>query len=664
MLTITAPIKTVLNPDLAAADEAFARRIMANYDQMSEFITREDLFHVVTQPPEIFMLGDGGSSFLSETEVHNTQLKKVEIINNLVNRILVSADSHLTYQDEVYITNVLHKLGIRDERTFMKKVYELTEESKQTNKLIETYWNNFDELSQMVSFYRTQQKEGDTHITESSEEVLHLHEDVFNRWMTAAVYRMQNNFRTSQDGDTYIDGDSYRMTEEQRLSQQILLQRLREGVRGEAVPLVYRHENYYEQPGEDIAEAQTEAVATQIASAVLLNLVDNLYENIINKSQSVGDRFYHTEAAYYGAAEHVFERMEGNTAYLISTHRAGDVTVDVTERAGAEISAINQIIDQYYSGGDVFNEAPVDIPAPEAAEMILPIEGAGGDVINTEEIHVDERNSVEQQLYQMNLRNERRRMEHIQNLERISQEVTERTRESISDTKKREQSLMALSDPEELRRQFEESRGEELIIAPEYTEQYIESLPEKTREVLRIVDSYIKNPGRFYGTQLIQVGSDEQLLRESMEAEMGERLIYDRERIADTIERQTETERRVTERLQGVEETVGRVVPETVSLVHKVNDVTIDEQTIESLRNEIRRVQNDTSRLETKVDNRETVTETQVNNYNENVITEENTEQITRLIQQNLNQQIGFITGKVYDRLERQLQSERRRRGM
>ena len=56
--------------------------------------------------------------------------------------------------------------------------------------------------------------------------------------------------------------------------------------------------------------------------------------------------------------------------------------------------------------------------------------------------------------------------------------------------------------------------------------------------------------------------------------------------------------------------------------------------------------------------------ERQVNNVNTSVITEENTEQITRMIQDNINREIGNITSMVYTRLERQLMSERRRRGM
>ncbi len=665
MLKIKAPIKTVINPDLCETSESFAQRILANYDQMSEFITREDLFHVVTQPPEIFMMGDGGSSFLSETEIHNTQLKKVEIINNLMNRILVSADGNLTYQDEVYITNVLHKLGIRDERTFMKKVYELTEETRENNRLIETYWQNRQELSQMIAYYRLQKNEGDrTEITHAADEILHLHEDVFKRWMTAAVYRMQNNFRNTGDSTTFVNSESYRMTEEQRLSQQILLQRLRESVRGESVPLVYRHDNYYEQPGEDEAAVSTEAVAEQIASAVLLSMVDNLYENITSRTETIGDKYYRTESAFYGAADHVFERMEGNTAYIISEHRAGDNTSELTENIKNEYSAVNEILQHYYSEGDEYNKNLFENDIQSAAQMILPQQEAASDETGTTEIHVDERNSLEQQLFQMNIKNEQRRQEYMQNLQRLARTRGEAATGPADDEERRREAQFALEHPEEFRRQAIERVERETEISDEAAQEFIESLPATSREVYRIIESYIENPDRFFGTQMITKNAETLLVREQFEAEREEVLRREKQRITETIDSTTDTERRITDRMQTVEETVGRIVPETVNLVHKVNDVTIDDETIESLRREISQIKSDTSRIENRVENRENVVERQVNNVNTSVITEENTEQITRMIQDNINREIGNITSKVYTRLERQLMSERRRRGM
>lgn len=601
MLTIMTPLKTVLRDDLTGNTESFARRIMANYDQLGESISREDLFHLVTQPPEIFLMDGGANSYMSETQIHNTQMKKVEVINNLMNRILVSADGHLTYQDEVYITNVLHKLGIRDEKTFMDKVYNLTSETKNNARLIETYWNNLEELTQMISDYRSFERAGDTYeTTEAVEEILHLHEDVFKRWMTGALYRIQNNFRMNTDASTYIDADSYRMTEEQRLSQRILLQRLQETVRGESVPLIYRHDNYYETAHGDMASVDTEAISEQIASAVLLSLVDNLYENIVNRSEAVTDRFYHTENAFYQAAEHVFERMEGNTTYIISTRQEADII----------------------------------------------------------------REETEQHLAQINLLNQERQEQYVENLQQFIQ-AREAARGPVpTDEDRIAESNFAFLHPEEFKEQIQREAGEHEVKDEGAVEDFIDRLPSQSREIYRIIRGFLREPERYRELYRITEGGEVLLYRDSLLNERTQQITKETERISEVLENDRIINRQTGERVAAIEERTETLPRETVRLIHRSNDVTVAEETIDNLRREIQRIENDTTRSINEVKNNETVTTTQVNNYNETLINEENTDQINKMIQESISGQIGTITSRVYSRIERQLMSERKRRGM
>ena len=600
MLTITAPIKTALKSDLTGASESFAKRIIANYDQLSEFIDREDLFHVVTQPPEIFLMDAGNQSFLSETEVHNNQMKKVEIINNLMNRILVSADGNLTYQDEVYITNVLHKLGIRDEKVFMKKVYQLTEETKNNNRLIDSYWNNLEELRQMVYLYKSTEQLGDNiQTTETAEQILHLHEDVFKRWMTGALYRIQNNFRMSTDNSTYIDADSYRMTDEQRLSQQILLQRLRETVRGESVPLIYRHDNYYEVPDMEAGEVDSEAIAGQIASAVLLSLVDNIYENLANKNTTISDRFYHTENAYFQAAEHVFERMEGNTAYIISQKNEGD-------------------------------------------------------------LYAERQEHITQELYQISVLNEERQRQYVESIRTLVREHDVIAGEHPADADRIAESMFAFTHPEEFRAAYEEGIRAGNEAATRSEEAFIERLPDQTREIFKVIEGYLREPEAFAQQYRITKGGEIFLYRESILAERAEQITRETEKLTEVIE----NDRVIRDQAARVEEMTERGETETVSLVHRINEVSVDEDTIESLRQQIRHIENETQRIDNVVTNTEATVTQQVNNYNETLVTQQDNDQLIRMIQKNVGDQIGTITNKVYSRIERQLMSERRRRGM
>ena len=51
-------------------------------------------------------------------------------------------EANLTYQDRVFITDVLKKLGVREVNQFMKQVFRLKQETRTTERLISLYWNH------------------------------------------------------------------------------------------------------------------------------------------------------------------------------------------------------------------------------------------------------------------------------------------------------------------------------------------------------------------------------------------------------------------------------------------------------------------------------------------------------------------------------------------
>ena len=142
MLKIKAPIECKTNTDVTTVGDAFGERIRGNYGVMGAGINGEELLHLVSQPPEIY-LGEGGmTNLVAQTNVANRQETKVNIINNFLNRVAVGVDAKLTYQDRVFISNVLNQLGIKDERSFMQEVMNVKNEVKHTESLVNLYWNN------------------------------------------------------------------------------------------------------------------------------------------------------------------------------------------------------------------------------------------------------------------------------------------------------------------------------------------------------------------------------------------------------------------------------------------------------------------------------------------------------------------------------------------
>ena len=318
MLKLREPIKTCLNPDMLASADNFCERIRGNYSYMGSELNETELLHLTTQPPEVYLMGGGASSLVSNANIENNQIKKVNIINNLINRILISADAKLSYQDRVYISSVLHQLGIRDERKFMKEVRRLTTETRQLNETSELYWDNLEELRNMISEYA-----GDVHLELRSEneilksDVLHLHETVNRRLKTAAIYQIMRNFYENRESVRNISNSEFRISEQGRFAKEVLLNRLRETVRLEAQPLIYKHDNIYEGDETEVNAMNTTQINQRVSAAMLMNLIDNIYELSYNRIDHHVRNWLSTEDTFYGSADNVLYRLESNTAYLL-----------------------------------------------------------------------------------------------------------------------------------------------------------------------------------------------------------------------------------------------------------------------------------------------------------------------------------------------------------
>ena len=346
MLKLREPIKTCLNPDLLASADNFCERIRGNYTYMGSELNETELMHLTTQPPEVYLLGGGASNLVSNANIENNQIKKVNIINNLINRILISADAKLSYQDRVYISSVLHQLGIRDERKFMKEVRRLTTQTRQLNETSELYWDNLEELRNMITEYA-----GDMHLELRSEneilksDVLHLHETVNRRLKTAAIYQIMRNFYENQESVRNISNSEFRISEQGRFAREVLLNRLRETVRLEAQPLIYKHDNIYEGDETEINAMNTTQINQRVSSAMLMNLIDNIYELSYNRIDHHVRNWLSTEDTFYGSADNVLYRLESNTAYLQYLHEEYVNNLDRVENYTEEISSIRQLLD-------------------------------------------------------------------------------------------------------------------------------------------------------------------------------------------------------------------------------------------------------------------------------------------------------------------------------
>ncbi len=316
MLTLKAPIELVCNSSMIPAQEAFYHRITGNYAVMNAGIDKEELLHMVTAPPEIY-LGEGSSSILTNNvDIRNQQETRIEMVNNLLNRIVLTEEADLTYQDRVYITNVLNKLGIQDVSQFMKQVRILKDETQSTEHLISLYWNHMEELKSLVEEYQNNRVDVKQYAeAEEGQRGFYLHEEIMNRLKTGALYQILSSFYENHNGrDQYVTNQELKLMEQKRVASNILLNRLEAVAGGRRVPFVYRHENYYEEIHSEEREVSDHSVNSQITSAVLLNLIDNLYLNQFEKRVNQSSMWLHMEEALYQNAENTLVRLRSEAA--------------------------------------------------------------------------------------------------------------------------------------------------------------------------------------------------------------------------------------------------------------------------------------------------------------------------------------------------------------
>lgn len=541
MLTLRTPIKTVLDSEFLSSSNSFVERITGNYMLTGTEISDADLLHVVTEPPEIFVMDGGMTSLFNSTNIENTQIQKTKIINNLINRILISADGSLSYQDNVYITNILHKLGIRDEKTFMHQVHKLTKETKEMHEAVNLYWENLEELKELITEFRQENiKEVHNAIDSQKEPVLHLHEEVNNRLQTAAIYRVMQNFFDYSSSKRNITNESYRITEQGRLSREILLSKLREEVRQEKAYLTYRHENYYE--GDEITENEIsmEEVTERVTSAVLLNIIDNVYENVYDRIDHNVDNWISTEAAYYGAAENTLFRIEQNTSYLQYLYeqslRYGDEKSEYTQ----EIEILNRLIDirdsldirlQQSLGGNTYEtNSFIENNSLDSDENIFNTDISRADINYLQNNEYEEENnnihvegdSFAKQVEKTYEQNIVRNQIYMQNLKNIIQENQPPKSEKTNIERMQEESRLSLTHPEEFIENFNRNEQKAKALNETIIRESEKLLSPQQQYAHTLIRQYLMAPERFYTSELISSDNLGLLLRDIREVELFE----------------------------------------------------------------------------------------------------------------------------------------------
>ena len=331
MLTVKAPLEIKAKTSYLRDPESFYHRIIGNYSLVETRVDEEDLLHITTTPPEIYVTeGEGISSIFNSSVRNENNYNKVEILNNVLNRIVASADMKLTYQDRVFITDALYRLGVRDDRKFMKAFYRMAQETKNTNSLINLYLEQGEDIISLVEIVREnsalKEKTTDNVISEKEMEN-HLYNSVFKRLQTGAVYQIVSNFNRSSEYNE-IEKNEYSLSEQSYTAQNILLSMMRERAHVGQQNLFLINDNTYEEDLENVSTEVTN-VKNEINGAVLMQLLQNIYRAGFEKFFLDQNTFFKFEDTFYKASDQIVSKLVSNFGTSVSRNDVTNVLNEV-----------------------------------------------------------------------------------------------------------------------------------------------------------------------------------------------------------------------------------------------------------------------------------------------------------------------------------------------
>lgn len=313
MLTIREPMRLQSISALRTYPDILGEKIAANYQLTGTEITGADLLHMAVQGAEQYVNTEHGGILSVETHMHADNRIKLELVNQLVNRLMICFTPEFTYQDEVFVASVLQKMGIMNVSGFMQQVHRHMKRNELLNELLNHYYSYGRNRSDIVESFRDHIH----HIYKSAlkeaydkecRSVLYLHSQIFERLRTAACNNIIYSYNCQTDrGKTAAQGIREAAWIEQ--ADAIQLSQVREILFHQTNPAVWQEDMYYEIRRFEQGEVTEKAVVQRIAAAVLENVVQKIHRGRQQYRDRRRSEWRDYTRIFYQSAEDVLERF-------------------------------------------------------------------------------------------------------------------------------------------------------------------------------------------------------------------------------------------------------------------------------------------------------------------------------------------------------------------
>lgn len=688
MLTIHTPIGLTVNPSILKKNDNFTERLMGNYQIIGNRLEPEDMLHFLSQPPEVYLAEGGMTSLIENTKIYENQNLKLDVINNVLNRILVSDTYQMTYQDQVFIEATLRKMGITNVQEFIRRVKNQKEETKNVTYLTDLYWQQQETVAQLLEYRKMQAKketgDGEEETDGKDEQILWLHQEIMNRLQTGAVYQELKNYVSSTANyHQMISAEEMKISEQNVMAQNILLNKLRNYTMMEEQPLVYHHINTYEMGDEIMVNTDNRQSVSRMVQAILLNALHQMYALRVEDLVRQENVWYYLAGNLYQTAENTFHRFAAyHGQNFISNEAADSYSKEVQQYQKNEIKAIEQLYQKQQSD-DIRNtniniypkeelqyllEEGMD-EAVEKADLEKPKDGIR-EMQQQTEVHgqqiqqmTKQENLLKNQLEQINQNNIR----NLQLLQKLNiQNVTPGKAERINRAKAMEDALRVLSEPEEVLMTYldRETIVEQTKLAER--EHLKQVFGEDTIRIFETLEKYQKSPKYqngmgFPGQSEAMLMKDIRLEEQVHRTELIHKIQEEEQETIHEIETTQLFKTYMPEQIKQVRKETQKQM-ERIELVHKQEETSIEEEVLEEIRglHKTTRIENEqTTQQVIEKNASQEIVNTRINEFQ----TRQN-EELVRMMTDKVQNQIGSISEQIYRKLEKRMDTERRRRGL
>ena len=297
--------------------DVFGERIRGNYQMLGAHYTPKDLLFLMTAPPELPEELGGMTTLVTQNSNVDIRSVTLDVLNNVVNRIMLDGTQQFTYQDQVYITNVLNRLGVTNVTEFMNQVRQLRMENENTLQFTKLY------RSELETILRQQMEGEKTTVlpipAEKQEQSPQRAQDpkvtmcleVFRRLDTARIFEKVHSFqRDWTANESYFSSNELRLAEQLRLSNAVALTQLKQEIYQQPQLQLLHHINQYELGSLMQAPGSEEEVISQAAVAALVSVVDQTVVSVLNRPQILREQWLSLENAMWQTAENTLVRFE------------------------------------------------------------------------------------------------------------------------------------------------------------------------------------------------------------------------------------------------------------------------------------------------------------------------------------------------------------------